>query len=129
MDRTTRNLQKVHPDLVKVFRLAEEMHPGADPVVTEGARTVERQKEMVAKGASKTMNSRHIIASNGYAHALDVAFIIGGKVNWSWPLYQAFAVTMKKAAKKLGIPIEWGGDWRTFKDGPHFQLPFKSYPK
>ena len=28
----------------------------------------------------------------------------------------------------FGVPIEWGGDWRTFKDGPHFQLPKKEYP-
>ena len=28
----------------------------------------------------------------------------------------------------VGVPIEWGGDWRTFKDGPHFQLPWGKYP-
>ncbi|EOY2596326.1 M15 family metallopeptidase, partial [Escherichia coli] len=25
-------------------------------------------------------------------------------------------------AAELGTAIEWGGDWRTLKDGPHFQL-------
>jgi peptidoglycan L-alanyl-D-glutamate endopeptidase CwlK len=35
---------------------------------------------------------------------------------------------MKDAAEQLGIQLEWGGDWKTFKDGPHFQLPWKDYP-
>lgn len=39
------------------------------------------------------------------------------------PLYYKIADAMKQAADELRIPIEWGGDWRTFKDGPHFQLP------
>jgi peptidoglycan L-alanyl-D-glutamate endopeptidase CwlK len=30
---------------------------------------------------------------------------------------------MKQAAYELNIKIEWGGDWKSFKDGPHFQLP------
>ncbi|WP_049613866.1 M15 family metallopeptidase, partial [Yersinia pekkanenii] len=30
--------------------------------------------------------------------------------------------------KDVGVPIEWGGDWKTLKDGPHFQLPHKEYP-
>ena len=35
---------------------------------------------------------------------------------------------MKAAAKKEGVLLEWGGDWKTFKDGPHFQLPWVQYP-
>jgi peptidoglycan L-alanyl-D-glutamate endopeptidase CwlK len=26
------------------------------------------------------------------------------------------------------VPIVWGGDWRTFKDGPHFELDRRKYP-
>jgi peptidoglycan LD-endopeptidase CwlK len=44
-------------------------------------------------------------------------------------LYKTFADVMKRAAKELGLSIEWGGDWKSFKDGPHFQLPFGKYPK
>ena len=29
---------------------------------------------------------------------------------------------MKQAAKELGVNIVWGGDWKSFKDGPHFQI-------
>lgn len=121
--RTERNLKGVHPDLVKVVRKAFELAE-VDPVITEGLRTVERQRELVRIGASRTMNSRHITG-----HAVDVAFIINGKLRWDWPLYKKFADVMKAAAKAVGVPIEWGGDWKSFKDGPHFQLPFKQYPK
>lgn len=42
----------------------------------------------------------------------------------STSVYHKLADAMKQAAKELNVPIEWGGDWRTFKDGPHFQLPW-----
>lgn len=35
---------------------------------------------------------------------------------------------MKAAAKRVGVPVEWGGDWVKTKDGPHWQLPWKLYP-
>lgn len=120
--RTERNLKGVHPDLVKVVRKAFAMAQ-VDPVITEGLRTKARQQELFRQGATRTMNSRHLDG-----HAVDVAFIIGGKVRWDWPLYKSFADVMKAAAKAVNVPIEWGGDWKTFKDGPHFQLPFKQYP-
>ena len=88
----------------------------------EGLRTVSKQKQLVAAGASKTMNSRHITG-----HAVDLAVLVGGKVRWDWPLYRKLAVFVKQAAKELNVPIEWGGDWKSFKDGPHWQLPWKDY--
>lgn len=126
-ERTERNLKGVHPDLVKVLRRAYAM-ANPKPTVTCGVRTVAEQKVLVAKGASRTMNSRHIPGRNGFSHAIDVAFIFGKDVRWDWPLYKAFADTMKRAAREVGVPIEWGGDWRSFKDGPHFQLPHSKYP-
>lgn len=125
--RSNARLAGVHPDLVRVVRRAIEL-TDIDFVVTEGVRTLARQKEMVATGASKTMNSRHLKAENGYSHAVDLAALVGGSVAWDWPLYARIAKAMKQAAKELGIPLEWGGDWKSFKDGPHFQLPWKQYP-
>ena len=119
-------LKKVHPDLVRVVVRAAQT-TDLDFIVTCGARTVEEQREMVRKGASKTMKSRHIIAANGFSHAVDLAAMIGGKLKWDWPLYSRLAKTMKAAAKAEKVPIEWGGDWK-FKDGPHYQLPWASYP-
>jgi peptidoglycan L-alanyl-D-glutamate endopeptidase CwlK len=120
--RSRKNLSGVHPDLVKVVTLALR-YTTVDFVVTEGLRTVQRQKQLVAAGASKTMNSRHITG-----HAVDLAALVSGEVRWDWPLYEKLADAMKDASRELDIPIEWGGDWRSFKDGPHFQLPHKEYP-
>lgn len=120
-------LKRVHPDLVRVVMRAAQI-TALDFIVTCGARTIEEQREMVKDGASKTMKSRHIIAANGFSHAVDLAAMIGGKPKWDWPLYSRLAKTMKAAAKAEKVPIEWGGDWSSFKDGPHFQLPWASYP-
>ena len=90
----------------------------------EGLRTVERQKQLVAQGASRTMNSRHITG-----HAVDLAPMIGGEVSWAWPQYHRLAKIVKSAAADEKVPLVWGGSWRTFKDGPHWELPWKFYPK
>ena len=118
--RSERNLKGVHPDLIKVVRRAAKK---SSFIVTEGLRTLARQKQLKAAGASRTLNSRHITG-----HAIDVAALFNGKVRWDWPLYLAIAKEMKQAAVDLGVPIVWGGDWRSFKDGPHFELDRRQYP-
>jgi peptidoglycan L-alanyl-D-glutamate endopeptidase CwlK len=123
-------LKGVHPDLVRVVMrcAADWADPATGFIVTCGVRTLEEQKILKAKGASKTMRSRHIPAKNGFAHAVDVACTIKGQVRWDWPLYDRLAKRMKAAAKAEKVPLEWGGDWVSFKDGPHYQLPWKQYP-
>jgi peptidoglycan L-alanyl-D-glutamate endopeptidase CwlK len=123
-------LKGIHPDLVRVVKRAATDWKDASTgfIVTYGVRTLSEQKELVAKGASTTMRSRHIPGKNGFAHAVDLAYTMGGKVRWDWPLYDKLAKAMKAAAKAEKVPIEWGGDWVSFKDGPHFQLPWASYP-
>lgn len=120
--RSEKALAGVHPDLVRVVRRAAEI-TAIDFIVTEGLRSQARQKQLVAAGASKTMKSRHLTG-----HAVDLAALVAGKVRWDWPLYAKLAEAMKRAAAELGVPLEWGGDWKSFKDGPHFQLPWKQYP-
>lgn len=115
------NLKGVHPDLVKVVEKAITLTE-IDFRVTEGLRSKTRQIELVNKGASKTLNSRHITG-----HAVDVVALIGGSVRWDWPLYDKLAKAFKQSAKELNIPIVWGGDWKTFKDGPHFELDRNVY--
>lgn len=123
-------LKGVHPDLVRVVnRCAKDWTDKQFTFgLTCGVRTLEEQKVLVKKGASKTLKSRHIPAKNGYSHAVDAVAFIDGKVRWDWPLYDKIAKAMKAAAKAEKVPIEWGGDWVSFKDGPHFQLPWDSYP-
>ena len=121
-ERSKKNLTGVHPDLVKVATKALELSQ-IDFTVTEGLRTKERQAQLMAAGASKTMNSRHITG-----HAIDIAPIIAGEVRWDWPPFQELAKAFKLAAQELGVPIVWGGDWVSFKDGPHFELDRRKYP-
>ena len=120
--RSEARMVGVHPDLVRIARRALELSP-VDFGITEGMRTLERQKQLVAAGASKTMKSRHITG-----HALDVVAYVGTDVRWDWPLYDTIATAMQMAARDLGVPIEWGGDWVSLRDGPHYQLPWQEYP-
>lgn len=115
-------LSGVHPDLVAVVKRAIEIST-VDFAVLEGVRSKTRQEQLVAAGASQTMNSRHLTG-----HAVDLGAMVAGTVRGDWPLYFKVADAVKKAAAELGTPVEWGGDWKKFKDGPHFQLPFKEYP-
>ena len=112
----------VHPDLVAVVNRAYELCE-IEFAVIEGLRTLEKQKILFAKGASKTMKSRHLDG-----HAVDLAPVIDGEIRWDWPPFYTIAKAVKAAAEELGTPIEWGGDWASFKDGPHWQLPWKDYP-
>lgn len=123
-----KRLEGVHPHLVKVAKRAAEIT--SQPFqVTEGTRTLSRQHELVKRGASRTLRSRHIPAPNGLGHAIDVVATIGGRTSWEVPLYHRIADAMKAAAKEMGVEIEWGGEiWPTFFDGPHFQLPWATYP-
>jgi peptidoglycan L-alanyl-D-glutamate endopeptidase CwlK len=142
-------LAGVHPDLVRVVRRAAE--GGALFRVTEGLRTRERQAELVAKGASQTLNSRHLTG-----HAVDLAPLVEGDISWDWKHFYPLADAVAAAARKEGVAMVWGGAWgrlvqdwpqgsakqaqdayvaerraagrKPFLDGPHFELPAAVYP-
>lgn len=121
--RSKQRLKGVHPDLVRVVKRAIEITE-VDFAVLEGMRTIERQRELFNKGASKTLNSRHLTG-----HAVDLGAWVDGTISWDWPHYRKIADAMKQAAEELSVAINWGGDWDGFPDGPHFQLSWKEYPK
>lgn len=120
--RSLSRLEGVHPDLVRVVKRAAAMSD-LDFTVLEGLRTLERQKKLFAEHATTTMRSRHLDG-----HAVDLAPMIGGEISWDWPLYHRLEKIVKAAAAAEGVLIEWGGDWNSFKDGPHWQLPWGTYP-
>ena len=121
--RSLARLEGVHPDLVRVVKRAAAMSD-LDFTVLEGLRTEARQKQLLQQGATKTLNSRHLTG-----HAVDLAPMLNGQVSWDWPLYHRLAKIVKAAAELEKVPITWGGGWRAFKDGPHWELPWKQYPK
>jgi len=120
--RSKDRLVGVHPDLVKVVERAIQITE-VDFAVIEGLRTPERQAKLKAAGASQTLNSRHITG-----HAVDLGAWVGRSVRWDWPLYHKISAAMKQAANELQVSIVWGGDWKSFPDGPHFELNRKDYP-
>ena len=120
--RSLNAMSGVHPDLQRVVKRAIEI-TDVDFVVLEGLRTNERQAQLVKAGASRTMDSRHITG-----HAVDLGAWVDRRVAWDWPLYHALADAMKCAAREFNISIVWGGDWKRFPDGPHFELNRKEYP-
>lgn len=136
--RSLSRLEGVHPDLVRVVKKAAALS-SLDFTVLEGLRTVERQKQLLKQGATRTMNSRHITG-----HAVDLAPMVGVTVRWDWPLYLQLAEIVRSASVSENVPIRWGGTWkllsaingpitakvlsRSFPDGPHFELPRANYP-
>ncbi|WP_250655208.1 M15 family metallopeptidase [Alkalimarinus coralli] len=144
-----KELNNVHEDLVSIVKRAIQITP-QDFSVHDGIRTLEEQKELVKRGASKTLNSRHITG-----HAVDLVPYINGKLRWEWEPIFVIADAVRLAAKELSIPLTWGGAWdidftnsneptedlvndysarrkkmnkRVFLDGPHYELPRITYP-
>jgi peptidoglycan L-alanyl-D-glutamate endopeptidase CwlK len=123
------DLRGVHPVLVAlVGEAAGRSSVQFDDI--EGVRTLERQKELVARGASRTMNSRHLTG-----HAVDLWPMKDGKRLPAgtkeaeaalWAALRIIAAAVKEVAKERGVMIEWGGDWGW--DAPHFQLNRTAYP-
>ena len=117
--RSLQSLSGVHPDMVAVVKRAIEITE-VDFTVIEGIRNINRQRELVKTGKSTTMNSRHLTG-----HAVDIA---PWPISWDWEHFYPIADAMKQAAEELDVALEWGGDWKSFPDGPHYQLSRKTHP-
>lgn len=115
-------LSSVHPDLQRVFKEAITASP-YDFSVTEGVRSLERQKELVAAKKSTTMNSRHLTGK-----AVDIAVFVDGKLTWDAKYYKVVFEHINAVAKLNNVPLVWGGSWKTFIDMPHYELDRKFYP-
>jgi len=123
--KSKKNLDGVHPDLV---RLVEEAIKHVDFSVLEGVRSFDRQQELVYTGKSKTMNSKHLVQSDGFGHALD---IMAYPIDWNNNNRNyLFAGWLKGFAAAMGIKIRIGADWngnfdttdQSFHDLPHFEI-------
>lgn len=129
-------LKGVHANLAGIVREAYSRSPVPFAVI-EGLRSMERQAQLVKAGASKTMNSYHL---TGHAVDLwpvdpvtgknlpsDAAFPRGSAAARAadkalWDGLRKIATTVKAVAAERGVSLEWGGDWASFRDGPHFQI-------
>ena len=111
-----------------------------------GCRTIAEQEALVAKGASQTMKSKHLLGL-----AVDLMAYIDGRGCWELKMYDEIADAMEQAAQETGAKIRWGCAWHiydirdwnggtmedamnqyidlrrtakasVFLDGPHFEL-------
>jgi peptidoglycan L-alanyl-D-glutamate endopeptidase CwlK len=135
LGKTSRNrLTGVHVDLVSLVERAIKITE-QDFTVIEGLRTRKRQRELFNRGATTTMNSRHLTG-----HAVDLA---PWPISWDWDLFYPIGDAMIAACQELNTPLRWGGNWQVndlrnwkgtakelartytgnFPDGPHFELP------
>ena len=133
--RSLDNMKGLHPDLIRVLNRALQTSPHM-LVVTEGLRTLERQRELLRIGATKTLKSRHLKQADGYGHAFDFYALVDsnsdGKVSFeemsNVRLMLPVANAIKAAAKEEKVALTYGGDWRKFRDYPHFELDRAVYP-
>lgn len=125
--RSISKLDTCHVDLIA---LMVEVVRTVDITVLEGHRGKERQNALKAEGKSQLSwpRSKH---NQSPSLAVDVApYIAGVGVSWDWDHYHPLAKHIKKTWARLDaegklsgeFDLSWGGDWRTFKDGPHWQL-------
>ena len=108
MNLSRRDLERlagVHPLLAETVRVCYAMSP-LPLTVLEGLRTLDRQREYVRIGASRTLDSRHLTG-----HAVDLGVLDGADVSWHWPLYYRLAILMRQAAEVTGAKLVWGGVW------------------
>jgi len=143
-ERSMSNLQGVDEQLVATVKLAI-LTTKIDFGVICGLRTIEEQRVLVDKGASKTMRSKHLDGK-----AVDLMAYIGSRGSWEMNLYDDIADAMKQAAVETGAILRWGAAWhipdirqwngtmedamneyvdlrrsegkRPFIDGPHFEI-------
>lgn len=142
--RSLARLEGVDERMVRVVKTAITFS-NVDFGVIQGLRTIEEQRELVAKGASQTMKSKHL---DGLA--VDLMAYVGSRGSWELSLYDDIADAMKLAAIEEGVSLRWGAAWqindirewdgtmqdamdayidlrrsqgrRPFIDGPHFEL-------
>lgn len=129
-------LEKCHMRLEELFVAVNDIVPVE--ILPSTIRTLEQQKEFVAKGTSKTMNSMHLITPEyPYSRAVDagpLGFrwpVEGSKDFWKdWARLYYFAGVVRAVAIQQGVNIRYGGDWNgdfdlkdeNFFDGVHFEL-------
>ena len=124
--RSKDNLYGVHPDLCAVVERAIQI-TRIDFGVSEGLRTLARQKQLKADGKSKTLNSMHLTQADGFSHAVDLYVLVEGKASWEHKHFRLAIQAMMTAAIELDVQIKAGGLWRDFLDSPHFQLNQEYY--
>jgi len=122
---TDKRIQSLHPAVrmkaTEFIKQANEEMDGTTIRVAQGYRTYEEQDAIYAQGrtapGNKVTNAKGGQSNHNFGLAFDIVGITGGKMN-----YDLDYKTLSEIGRKLGF--EWGGDWKSIKDNPHFQMLF-----
>lgn len=154
--RSLKRLEGVEP-ILRLIVIEANKESKYDFMVLEGARTLEKQKQYLKRGSTKTLKSLHLKqppltanqleilklkpelqATEPKARAVDICPCPKkGIIPWNHKFkFREYQRAMFKVAEKYGVKLRWGGDWNQngssdderFYDGPHFELPRKVYP-
>ena len=121
-ERSQRHLDGVNPKLVEVVKLAIQLTKvGFGIPATGGYRTPEQQRALYDAGRSQRdgyQNKSHHQTGN----AVDVFAYVDGKASYDMGDLAQVAAAMLEAGHRLGVSVRWGGLWKSFVDGPHFEL-------
>ena len=127
---TDRRINTLHPlvrEKAKIFILKAEKELGIKLRVVQALRSWQEQADLYNKGRTEeskakkekiVTNAKAGDSYHNYGLAIDVVEIKDGKALWTNPNWSKIA----RLGKSLGF--EWGGDWKSFKDKPHFQFTF-----
>ncbi len=124
----SRSEKDLHPEVAKRWKQSrdkfKETYPDLpQPFLTQTYRSPEEQNELYAQGRTKPGKIVTKAKGGQSVHnympscAFDIAFKLGKEIHWEIDLFKKFA----KIAKSF--QLEWGGDWKTFQDNPHYQAP------
>lgn len=124
-----KKLEGLHPNLKEFFQELLKISK-YDFSITQGIRTAEEQNKLYRQGRTEPgaivtncdgykNKSNHQIKNDGYGHAGDIAILVNNKITWEEKYYCEVANSARELMKKYNV--EWGGDWKSFKDLPHFE--------
>lgn len=128
--RSLQKLEGLHPQL-KEFALELIKVTPYDISITCGVRTAEEQNAVYQQGRTKAgkiatncdgykYKSNHQVHADGLGYAFDIAVLVNGQCDWRESKFKEVADSARELMAKYNV--EWGGDWKNFKDFPHFEL-------
>ena len=132
--RSKDNLSTADAQLQKLFN---EVIKETDCTVIYGHRTPEEQFELFKKGREKVDGWWTVVDKSKVVTNLDgttkkskhnyfpskAVDVVPYPLDWKdINSFKLLASVVKRKALELGIDVEWGGDWKSLKDYPHWQV-------
>ena len=120
--RSEQNIATLLPPVQPLARelIAAAAAAGIAIKIISGTRTYEEQNALYEQGRSTpgriVTNARGGYSNHNFGIAFDIGVFEGGRYLDESPAYK----TVGALGKQLGL--EWGGDWKSIQDEPHFEL-------